>query len=49
MRVYPPSQKTMSVSPRMNAKRVPSKAQKAKEGASADYAEKMKNAMSVSP
>ncbi len=47
--VYPPSQKTMGVSPWMNAQRGPSEARRAKEGASADCAEKMKDTTGVSP
>jgi len=42
---YPPSQKTMGVSPWMNAYRGPFEARRAKEGASADSAEEMKDTM----
>jgi len=38
-RLYPPSQKTMGVSPWINATVGPSEARRAKEGASADSAE----------
>ncbi len=40
---YPPTQKTMGVSPWMNAQGGPSEAWRAKEGASADCAEEMKD------
>ncbi len=46
---YPPSQKSEGVSPLMNAKRGPSIAQRAKEGASADFAEETKKPMSEKP
>ena len=46
---YPPSQKTMSVSPWMNAERGPSEARRAKEDASADSAEEMEDTTGVSP
>ncbi len=46
---YPPSQKTMDVSPWMNAQGGPSEARRAKEGASADCAEEMKDTTGVSP
>ncbi len=46
---YPPSQKTMDVSPWMNAQGGPSEARRAKEGASADCAEEMKDTSGVSP
>jgi len=46
---YPPSQKTMDESPWMNAQGGPSEARRAKEGASADYAEEMKDTTGVSP
>jgi len=42
---YPPSQKTMGVSPWMNAHGGPFEARRAKEGASADSAEEMKDIM----
>ena len=47
--IYPPSQKTLGVSPRMNAEVGPSEAQRTKEGASADFAEEMKDTLGVSP
>ena len=46
---YPPSQKTMDVSPWMNAQGGPSEARRAKEDASADCAEEMKDTTDVSP
>ena len=46
---YPPSQKTMGVSPWMNVQGGPSEARRAKEGASADCAEEMKDTTGVSP
>lgn len=47
--VYPPSQKTMGISPWMNAKCGSSEARRAKEDASADSAEEMKDTTGVSP
>jgi hypothetical protein len=46
---YPPSQKTMDVSPWMNAQGGLSETRRAKEGASADCAEEMKDTTGVSP
>ncbi len=46
---YPPSQKTMDVSLWMNAQGGPFEARRAKEGASADCAEEMKDTTGVSP
>ena len=48
VKVYPPSQKTMAVRPRMNADDGPAVAL-AKVGASADSAEEMKDTTSVNP
>ena len=47
--LYPPSQKTMGVSPWMNAQGEPAEARRAKAGASADSAEEMKDITGVSP
>jgi hypothetical protein len=47
--LYPPSQKTMDVSPWMNVQGGPSEARRAKEGASADCAEEMKDTTGVNP
>ncbi len=47
--LYPPSQKTTGVSPWMNAGAGPFEARRAKEGASADFAEEMKDTTGVSP
>jgi hypothetical protein len=41
-RIYPPSQKTTAVRPWMNARGGPSEARRAKEGASADFAEELR-------
>src|SRR3989344_5483231 len=46
---HPPSQKTSDVSPRMNAVDGPSEARRVKEGASADFAEEMKETTVVRP
>jgi hypothetical protein len=46
---YPRSQKTMGVSPWMNATVGPSKARRAKEGALADSAEERKDTTGVHP
>ncbi len=48
-KLYPPSQKTMGVSPWMNATVGPSEARRAKEGASADSAEERKDTTGVNP
>ncbi len=46
---YPPSQKTMGVSPWMNATVGPSKARRAKEGASTDSTKERKDTTGVNP
>ncbi len=46
---YPSSQKTTDVSPWMNAQGGPFEARRAKEGASVDYAEEMKDTTGESP
>ena len=46
---YPPSQKTTALRPWINARGGPSEARRAKEGASADFAEEMKDTTGISP